>query len=218
LKGAPFANPIVTYIILQSANMPPKRRIKKATKEGTNEENEKKKNFKEPKIKWRNSKAKRLLYQAMMDGRVTLDKDDLGDGGEKMTLRAIYVLEAEFAEYNYDKFSHRVSSLRKTITDAESRAEQDQEAYDNFTASHPPSLYSHKGYMQWQGSDAQKQAIEDIKKGLHKSMAKFDLWQKRDVYYENFPLKEWRDKLNQEIGTAKYLHTLRVRGKLHKAS
>jgi hypothetical protein len=79
-------------------------------------------------------------------------------------------------------------------------------------------MYSHKGYMQWQGSDAQKPAIEEIKQGLHESMAKIDLWQERNVYYENFPLKEWRDKLNQEIGTAKYLHTLRVRGKLHKAS
>ena len=198
--------------------MPPKRRIKTATKEGTNEENEKKKNSKEPKIKWRKSKAKRLLYQDMMEGRVTLDKDDLGENGEKMQLRDIYVLRPEFAEYHYDKFSSRVSSLRKAINNAESRAEQDQEAYDNFTASHPPSLLSHKGYMQWQGSDAQKQVIEDIKEGLHESMAKIDLWQMREVYFENFPLKEWRDKLNQEIGTAKYLHTLRVRGKLHKAS
>jgi hypothetical protein len=52
---------------------------------------------KEPKIKWRKSKAKKLLYQDMMEGRVTLDKDDLRDDGEKMKLHDIYVLWPEFA-------------------------------------------------------------------------------------------------------------------------
>jgi hypothetical protein len=193
--------------------MPPRRK-----KNGTDAENGKKTaNTKEPKIRWRKSKAKKLLYLDMMEGRVTLDKDDLLDD-EKMTLREIYVLRPEFAEYHYSKFSGRVSALRKAINIANSRAAQDQEAFDNFKANHPPSLLSHKGYIQWQGSDAQKQVLEDIKEGLHESMAKMELWEFRSVYYENFPLKEFRDKLNQEIRTAKYLHTLRVRGKLHKAS
>ena len=191
--------------------MPPRR------KKGTNAENEKKTKPKEPTIKWRKSKAKKLLYLDMMEGRVTLDKDDLLDD-EKMTLREIYVLHPEFGEYHYDKFSGRVSSLRKAIKIANSRAAQDQEAFDNFKARHPPALHSHEGYIQWQGSDAQKQVLKDIEEGLHESMAKMELWEFRSVYYENFPLKEFRDKLNQEVRTAKYLHTLRVRGKLHKAS
>jgi hypothetical protein len=191
--------------------MPPRR------KKGTNAENEKKTKPKEPTIKWRKSKAKKLLYRDMMEGRVTLDKDDLLDD-EKMTLREIYVLRPEFGEYHYDKFSGRVSTLRKAIKAANSRAAQDQEAFDNFKARHPPSLLSHKGYIQWQGSDAQKQVLEDIEEGLNETMAKMELWEFRSVYFENFPLKEFRDKLNQEIRTAKYLHTLRVRGKLHKAS
>jgi hypothetical protein len=193
--------------------MPPKR----SNQTTTNAENGKT-NKKEPKIIWRKSKAKQLLYQDMRDGRVTLDKDDLGEDGEKMKLRDIYTLRPEFAEYHYEYFSARVSLLRKTINDANSRAEQDQEAFDNFKARHPPSLLSHKGYIQWQGSDAQQQVLEDIEDGLHESMAKVALWELRSVYYENFPLKVFRDKLNQEIRSAKYLHTLRVRGKLHKAS
>jgi hypothetical protein len=32
-------------------------------------------------------------------------------------------------------------------------------------------------------------------------------------YNENFPPNAFRDKLNQEIWTAKYLYTLKIRGK-----
>jgi hypothetical protein len=39
-------------------------------------------------------------------------------------------------------------------------------------ANHPPSLYSHKGYLQWQGSDAKKQLKEDIIAGLLEDMGK----------------------------------------------
>jgi hypothetical protein len=38
-------------------------------------------------------------------------------------------------------------------------------------------------------------------------------WLTRPAYYDEFPLNAFREKISQEIRTAKYLHTLKVRGK-----
>jgi hypothetical protein len=49
----------------------------------------------------------------------------------------------------------------------------DQEAFNNFKqAAHPPSLFSHKGYIQWQGSQAQKSLLEDTKNDMHINLTK----------------------------------------------
>jgi hypothetical protein len=40
----------------------------------------------------------------------------------------------------------------------------------------------------------------------------------RPVYYKDFLLKEFRDKIAQKIRTDKYMYTLKVKGKLHKSS
>jgi hypothetical protein len=73
----------------------------------------------------------------------------------------------------------------------------DQKAFDNFVANHPPSLYSRKGYLQWQGSDAKKQLKEDMVAGLLEDMGKKELRGSRPVYYENIPLKPFRDKIRR---------------------
>ena len=59
---------------------------------------------------------------------------------------------------------------------------------------------------------AQTLLKEDMKNGLHKQWKKKDLWMSRPDYFEQFPLKVFRDKIHQEQRTAKYLHTLRVFG------
>jgi hypothetical protein len=51
---------------------------------------------------------------------------------------------------------------------------------------------------------------EDLEAGLHKTMSRMDLYGSQSAYYENFPLNAFRDKVNQEIGTAKYLYTLEI--------
>jgi hypothetical protein len=115
---------------------------------------QKKEDNNEPKVKWRKSNAKRLLYEDIMSGKISRETDGVDDHGEEMQLLQIYASRPAFAEYRYDKFSSPLSSLWKTICEANRRTEEDQKAYDNFKARHPPSLYSKKGYVQWQGSDA----------------------------------------------------------------
>ena len=37
----------------------------------------------------------------------------------------------------------------------------------------------------------------------------------RPAYHKNFPLKQFRDKIKQEIGTANDIHTLKEKVKRH---
>jgi len=165
----------------------------------------------EPKIKWKHSKAKALLQKDIMEGRVPLVATQ--NRRSTMALRTIYDSRPEFAEYQYSKFSARLASLRKTIKDRNDRAALDQEAFDNFKQNHPVSVSSAHGYIQWQGSEAQRLCQEDLANKVHDTMSRMDFWASRREYYENFPLNAFRDKVSQEIRTAKYLHTLKVKGK-----
>jgi hypothetical protein len=173
--------------------------------------------FKEPKIKWGNSQARELLYSDLREGRIPSDAKD-ANGQSTMQLREIYVMRSEYAEYAYQKFSSRLSTLRKILKKNNGRAEADQAAFDQYKSNHEISYFSHKGYIQWQGSDAQEFLLQDLEEGLHNVMRKKELWLSRPEYHTTFPLAAFRDFVYQEIRTAKYLHTLRVKGKLHKAS
>ena len=120
----------------------------------------------------------------------------------------------DYADYHYNKFSSRLSGLRKTIEKHDQRADVDQEAFDIFVQNNPISYYNHKGHIQWQGSDQQRLLKKDIEGGIVKQFGscKRELRKFREEYQE-YPLKVFCDKIKQEIGTAKYLHTLKTRGK-----
>ena len=160
--------------------------------------------FKEPKTKWRNSKAKRLLYSALMEGTVPME--------DTMPMEDIYLICPEFALYSFDKFKDRLQRLRKKINQLDSRAEADLAAFNNYKSNHEPALFSHKGYIQWQGSTAQEFLWDDLEDYLNNPETKpKDLWLSRPEYQKEFPLEAFRDKMKQEIRTAKYLRTLKQR-------
>lgn len=166
----------------------------------------------EPKIPWKKSKAKRLLYKDIMNGKVPLEAKT-ADGKLTMPLKSIYNSRPEFKEYKYSKFSSRLSSLRTTIKECNYRADLDRQAFENYKAHTPVASFSSKGYINWQGSEVQQLCLQDIENGLHKSMSRLDLYGSREEYYKNFPLDAFRDKVAQELRTAKYLHTIKVKGK-----
>ena len=94
----------------------------------------------------------------------------------------------------------------------------DVEAFDNYRRNHQPSLFSHHGYPEWQGSEAQRLLKINLEGKKKDTMSKMDLWDSTPEFHEHFRLKAFRDKINQEIRTAKYLHSIRERGKLHVES
>jgi hypothetical protein len=185
-----------------------------ATKKKKSKSGEK---LEEPEIAWRDSKAKRLLYKALMRGKIPAKARDQ-QNKSTMELKDIYVMRPEYSEYRYDMFSSRLSSLRSTFSTNTQRAEDDQAAFDVYVENNEVSTMSHKGYIQWQGSESQRLLREDVEDGEMEKYAdqkfpKMKFWQSRPEYYNEFPLDVFRDKIQQEIGTAKYLHTLKVRGK-----
>ena len=138
--------------------------------------------------KWKNSEARRILYGYLQDGlvpRTALDQD----GRSTMKLIDIYNLHPEFKKHEYSMFSSRLSSLRRTFNNHESRAVADERALEDFCSRRLPSLTSKKGYGQWQGSEAQKALLQDIEEGKNNIMSMQQLYFSRPVYYENFPQK-----------------------------
>lgn len=172
----------------------------------------KKKKFKEPEISWAKSEAKKYLFKDIIEGVVPLESK-YTDNTNTMKLKEIYSMRPEYALHDYEKFSSRLSSLRNTIRNFKKRAEDDQDALDVFIQNNPISYYSHKGYVQWQGSDAQRFLREDLRLGsLERFEGKKDFWLSRPAY-QNFPLKEFRDKIDQEVGTEKYIRQIKEKGK-----
>jgi hypothetical protein len=130
--------------------MPPRKKstTKQSGKKDSNVNNTKKKVLKEPDINWEKRKARKLLYQAIMDGQIPLESKGDDEFGDSMVLKEVFLSIPELAEYDYAKLSFRLSSFCKTIREHNYRVELDQDAFDNFVANNPPSLYSHKGYIQ----------------------------------------------------------------------
>ena len=114
-----------------------------------------KETWKEPKVKWKKSRAKQLLYEDIMANRVPLEATD-ENRKSTMQLKALYSMHPEYSQYHYSKFSGRVSSLRSTIKDRNNRAGEDEQHFAECLNNHPASAFSHKGFMQWQGSVAQE--------------------------------------------------------------
>jgi hypothetical protein len=72
----------------------------------------------EPKIKWKDSKAKALLCDDIMNGMIIpLHATDGAMNKKKSSgkLLDIYSMRPEYAEYSYAKFSSRLLSIWKTI-------------------------------------------------------------------------------------------------------
>ena len=165
-------------------------------------------------MKWKHSKAKALLYDDLVNGIVPIKARD-ANNRSTMKLKDIYDLRPEYKLYHYSKFSSRLSTLRGTVADNLTRQKIDQKAFDDYISRHKDEVShtSAKGYIQWQGSQAQKLVQETLANNANEAL-EWQEWHSSDPeFHMNFPLDVFRDKVNQEIRTNKYLYTLKVRGK-----
>jgi len=167
--------------------------------------------FKEPR-RWENSAAYRLLEHDIRHGVVDISLPN------DLDVEMVYLMRPEYAAFDHKKFPARLAALRKNAGKSSSRAHEDENRFKAFVSKHTASVFSYKGYGQWQGSDAQKLLRIDIRENKHHMMRKRDLYGSRAEYYDNFPLKAFRDFVNQEVKTGKWKHTLSVKGKQFKAS
>ena len=172
--------------------------------------------FKEPRRKWQSSQAKVILYDDLVEGLIPLNENEEEEDDD--VIRSYWESREEYQLYDPDLFEGRLKSLRQTIINRQARAREDLEAYQQFSAKHQASLFSKKGYIQWQNSEAQTALLEDMANEMTAHMTKKALYELRPVYHENFSFKTFCDKWTQEIRTEKYLYTLEVQGKNYRAS
>ena len=125
--------------------------------------------FEEPKVTWRNSRAKVVLYTLITDEVVPLEAKD-ANNQPTMAIRDIYNLNDEFKKYDFNNFSSRLNAVRIKIKELNSRADDDLAAFENFKENHAVSLFSHKGYKQWQGLRSQECLLVDLEAGKHKEL------------------------------------------------
>ena len=201
-KAPPSSEPVANEAAAAAA---PERNAAAAST--ANKKKKEKAKFNEPKIKWKKSKARALLYRDLVDGRVPLDTKD-SQGNTLMSYDEVYAMRLEYKLYDRAKFPTRLNTLRGIVEDTNSRKGLDKEAFENFRSNHEPSFYSHKGYPEWQGSEAQKFLLEDLTENRHVGKSYREVWESRKAYFENFPFTPFKEKMRQEIGTAKYLFTM----------
>ena len=167
--------------------------------------------FREPR-RWQNSTVFRLLERDIRDGVVHSAPTNPSDW------ETIYIMRPEYSLFDNKKFEKRLETLRNKAGESNSWSQEDESRFEAFLARHEVSLFSHNGYEQWQGSNAQQLLILCLENNKLVTMRKQDLYGSRSEYYDHFPLKNFRDFLDQEVGTAKWRHTLEVKGKQFKAS
>ena len=169
----------------------------------------------EPKEGWKKSKARKLLFDDIRQGIISLDAKVDKDLSMK-----VFDMHIKFADWDFNKFANRIKGVQKIIKQQNAQANDDKAAFENFCENHEPSKFSHHGYIQWQGSEAQKLVQKHLKDGTIGSYTKekydnpkMEYWLSRSEFCDEFPLSVFRDKIRQEQKTAKYHNTLTVRGK-----
>jgi hypothetical protein len=71
-------------------------------------------------------------------------------------------MSTEFQKYSFDKFESRLKALRVKIESLNTRAKEDQQGFEIYKTNHKPALFSHKVYIQWQGSKSQEFLWDDL--------------------------------------------------------
>ena len=163
--------------------------------------------FQEPRIKWGNSKARRLLVDDVNDGNIEFGDDDK----PVMPIKDIFAMHPEYADYDYERFEERLLSIWEKCKAEMDRAAEDLAAFEEFMEYNEVKLFNRQGTIQWQGSEAQQQALVDLAENNIGEFGYQHVFQSNEVYHENFTYGLWKEYIKQEIRTEKYLHTVKVR-------
>ena len=116
-----------------------------------------------------------------------------------MTATTVYAMRAEYKPYNPKNFATNLRNLRSSIQKQQKYADEDSAALAHDLLLHPHAATDPRGYprSRWDGSKAQRLLKLDIDAGEHEKMKPEKLHATR-TEYQDFPLKVFRDHINQE--------------------
>mmetsp|Transcript_33806 Transcript_33806/g.34284 ORF Transcript_33806/g.34284 Transcript_33806/m.34284 type:complete len:165 (-) Transcript_33806:17-511(-) len=105
-------------------------------------------------ISWARSRARKLLYTNVKQEKIPLDAKV--NGKRTTDINDVYLMHEEYFMWDYEKFSGRLAGGQKIIKRKNTRADEDRAMFDKFVETNPVSYFSHKGYIQWQGSESER--------------------------------------------------------------
>lgn len=155
---------------------------------------------------WKGSKAKELLQEDLVSGKIPLDATEMGP-------QVVYCQRTEFADIEYTKFRDRLRDLRKKIKQENAFASYDAAALARDRKIYPKAEHNHRGEPRWEGSEAERLLRLDMDEGKHKIMKPIKLYHSRSEYNENYPLTVFRKHIGQEEQLRKYIEYRRTRKK-----
>jgi len=189
--------PVVAHI--------PAKKIKRKKKESIQEDEE----VEEKELPWDQfNPARKLLFDELLAGNIPLDASAMGPAEVFYTHHRTLEFQIKGMEYG-SKFTSRLRSLREIVASDRKRAKDDVKALEIALKKHPPKRLNHRGQTHWNGSLAQALLKYDISLGKHKTMKPHLLRMTRPQYQAAASMDQFRWKIQQEVGTAKYLYTLK---------
>lgn len=104
---------------------------------------------------WRNSEAKKLLGQLMMDELSWIHLCLVGQ---------IYHTEARFKQYKWENFRNNFNTMATKFELDKERIAFEHMAFNRYQTKHPRTATTNRGVLFWDGHAAQKLLIQDVKK------------------------------------------------------
>jgi len=147
---------------------------------------------------WKYSEAKELLTKDLLDGTFPLNND----GSDAVS---VYRYRPQYLKYEFDKFQRYLKSLRLLLSNKKAWAARDAVALAHDRKIHPIQTHNHKGVPRWEGSDAQRFLVQDIKSGKYKEFETTEaLYASREAFHE-YTMSYFRKKVCQTVRTCKFV-------------
>ena len=137
---------------------------------------------------WKDSQAKMLLQQDILNGKVT----------SAMKPMEVYMMRPEYKAYDKINFGNNLRCLRNSLEQNQAKADSDSAALMHDHHIHPKAANMPKGYPWWDGLAARQLLKQDIDAGLMKKLKPSKLHGTQPEY-QAFPLKVFHDHIHQEV-------------------
>lgn len=142
---------------------------------------------KKKKPQWKNSKAKKILRQDIIDGKC--------DG---LKPKQVYQMHPDYAIFPKENFSNNLRNLRLLIKKQKERSDFHLDALMNDLTLNPRPAVDVRGVPRWHESEAERKLKIAVAQGLHRDLKPKEL-HASDPDYLVFPLAVFRDHVYQEI-------------------
>lgn len=145
------------------------------------------------KVGWSKCVAKKLLAEDIINEEITLDTDP----------DEAFWYRPEYCVTDRTKFNRRLYSLLDQISEAQGRANRDEEALIHDLGLFPRPKTNHRGEPRWEGSAAESWLRIDVQNGVDKPLTAEELRATR-LAYRRFPVDVFRGHIHQENRRVKY--------------